>query len=100
MKTNKLKLIENVTPAPVGSTALLGSVFLTAAQIPIGSWWEIAQGGEYGYCVIAIDVPRQEATVLSTDGETRTIDTFKLQYRYSRVLPNAQGEPSVNTFLP
>jgi hypothetical protein len=69
MKTTELKPTENVTPAPVGSIALLGSVFLTATQIPIGSWWEIAQGGEYGYCVIAIDVPRQEVTVLSTDGD-------------------------------
>jgi hypothetical protein len=93
MKITQDKLTENVPSAPVGSSDLLGSVFLTAVQIPIGSWWEIAQGGEYGYCVIAIDVPRQEATVLSTDGEMRTIDTFKLQYRYSRVLPNVKIEP-------
>ena len=64
------------------------SGFLPAEKISIGSWWQIAQLGEYGYCVLNVDVKRREATVLSTSGELRTIDTFKLQYRYSRVFPN------------
>jgi hypothetical protein len=61
---------------------------LSAEEIQIGSWWEIAQGSYYGYCVTGVDVKRKEATVLGTDGEVRKIDTAKLQYRYSRVLPN------------
>jgi len=61
---------------------------LSAEEIQIGSWWEIDQGAYYGYCVTGVDVKRKEATVLSTDGEVRKIDTTKLQYRYSRVLPN------------
>ena len=77
----------------VGSTGGSASDFLTAEQISIGSWWKIAQGGEYGYCVTAVDVARREATVLSTKGEVREIDTFKLQCRYSRVLPNIVHEP-------
>ena len=76
----------------VGSTGGSASDFLTAEQIPIGSWWKIAQGGEYGYCVTAVDVARREATVLSTKGEVREIDTFKLQCRYSRVLPNTASQ--------
>ena len=79
---------KNGQPVSVGSTGGSASDFLTAEQIPIGSWWKIAQGGEYGYCVTAVDVARREATVLSTKGEVREIDTFKLQCRYSRVLPN------------
>lgn len=63
--------------------------FLSAKDIPIGSWWEIAQGGEYGYCVIAIDQESEEITVLSTDGEIREIDAFKLQYKYKRAIPNS-----------
>jgi hypothetical protein len=62
--------------------------FLTADQIPIGSWWEAADGSGYGYCVISVDTVKGEATVLSSSGETREIDTFKLQYRYSLVCPN------------
>ena len=79
---------KNGQPVSVGSTGGSASDFLTAEQIPIGSWWKIAQGGEYGYCVTAVDAARREATVLSTKGEVREIDTFKLQCRYSRVLPN------------
>jgi len=63
--------------------------FLSAKDISIGSWWEIAQGGEYGYCVIAINKESEEITVLSTEGEIRKIDAFKLQYRYKRVRPNS-----------
>jgi len=84
---------QNVPVCGLTEAKCSASDFLTAEQIPIGSWWEIAQGGEYGYCVTAVDVPRREATVLSTDGEVREIDIFKLQYRYSRVLPNVKAEP-------
>jgi len=62
--------------------------FMTFEQIPIGSWWAMASGGFYGYCVISKNKDTQDVTVLSTLGETRTIDYFKLQYRYKQVIPN------------
>ena len=76
----------STTPIQASEASTPG--FLSDKDIPIGSWWEIAQGGEYGYCVTAVDAEIHEATVLSTSGEVRTIDTFKLQYAYRRVLPN------------
>jgi hypothetical protein len=63
--------------------------FLTAEHLPIGSWWEMADGhGKYGYTVIAVNLITKDATVLSTMGETIKIDVFKLQYRYKQVIPN------------
>jgi beta-lactamase superfamily II metal-dependent hydrolase len=63
-----------------------------AIEIRIGSWWAAADGGEYGCVVVAVDVGRKEATVLGTDGVTREIDTFKLQYRYYHAVPNKQKD--------
>ncbi len=63
-------------------------VFLQSHEIPIGSWWEAADGGSYGYTVVSVDLKTGLATVISTFGHTNTIDSFKLQYRYSRVIPN------------
>lgn len=64
------------------------SNFLSLDEIPIGSWWAMASGGAYGYCVVSKDKDTQDVTVLSTLGETRKIDYFKLQYRYKRIIPN------------
>ena len=65
--------------------------FLTFEQIKIGSWWAIAQGGSYGYCVIGKNEQTQDIDVLSTCGEKRSIDYFKLQYRYKLVVPNEKA---------
>ena len=62
--------------------------FLTYEEIQIGTWWEIAQGGEYGYCVIGKNDQTKDIMVLSTCGENRTLDYFILQYRYRLVVPN------------
>jgi len=62
--------------------------FLTLDEIPIGSWWKIAQGSEYGYCVLSKDVKTRDVNVISTVGEYRRIDYLKLQYRYKQVIPN------------
>lgn len=70
------------------------SNFLTLDEIPVGSWWAMASQSEkdgygYGYCVISKDAKTKDVTVLSTLGETRTIDFFKLQYRYKQVVLTA-----------
>ena len=62
--------------------------FLTFDQIKIGSWWAIADGGAYGYCVTGKNDRTEDIVVLSTCGEIRAINYFKLQYRYKLVVPN------------
>lgn len=62
--------------------------FLKFEEIPIGSWWAMASGSKYGYCVTGKDARTSTVFVLSTAGEIRTIDYFKLQYRYKLVVPN------------
>ena len=66
----------------------MNSDFYKAKELPIGSWWEMADGSRYGYTVVSVDLKTNDATVLSTLGETRKIDAFKLQYRYKQVKPN------------
>jgi hypothetical protein len=65
--------------------------FLPKEGIKIGSWWSAADGGRYGYVVTAIDLSNGEVTVLGTDGISRTIDYYKLQYRYYPVVPNSEN---------
>ncbi len=70
--------------------------FLSASEIPIGSWWAAADNSKYGYTVLSVDSKTKEATVISTTGEQRKIDTFKLQYRYFRIKPNEPPREAVN----
>ena len=64
--------------------------FLKIDEIPIGSWWSIAQGGDFGYTIIGKNSVTNYVDVLGTDGVTRKIDAFKLQYKYKRVIPNRE----------
>ena len=66
--------------------------FLTFEEVPIGSWWSMASGGTYGYCVVGKNPKTQDVSVISTEGESRKIDFLKLQYRYKRVLPNEENK--------
>ena len=64
--------------------------FLNIKDITIGSWWSSADGGKYGYTVLEKNLKTNDLKVLSTIGEIRFIDAFKIQYRYKQVIPNSK----------
>lgn len=61
---------------------------LQIQDLQIGSWWAMADGGNFGYTILSKDELTGDVKVLGTDGNERLIDWFKLQYRYYQVVPN------------
>jgi hypothetical protein len=65
------------------------NTYLDIEEIKIGSWWARADNTHHGYCVISVDLEKEDVIVLDTAGKTCTIDYIKLQYRYYLVVPNS-----------